>query len=189
MLLAVVALGVLALDQGSKALAVAHLEPGEPRRVLGPVLGLDLTRNSGAAFSTATGLTWVLTVIAAGVVIVVIRIAGRMASRSWAVALGLLLGGALGNLTDRLTRSPGFGRGEVVDFLEFPHWPIFNLADTSIVCAGVLIVLLSLLGIHSDGRSRGLGTSDDTTGDTTAGTTAGTTDAAAAPTPERSPDG
>jgi signal peptidase II len=144
---------VLLLDQGTKALAVAHLTEGRPVRLLGPALRLDLTRNPGAAFSTATGLTWVLTVIACVVVVVLVRVARRLGSRVWAVTLGLLLGGACGNLTDRIFRAPGVARGYVVDFLEFPHWPIFNLADSSIVCAGVLVVLLTLRGITFDGGS------------------------------------
>jgi signal peptidase II len=139
---------VILVDQVTKALAVAHLTEGRPVRVLGPVLRLDLTRNAGAAFSTATGMTWVLTVIAVAVVVVVVRASRRLGSRAWAVAFGLLLGGACGNLADRLLRAPGVARGHVVDFLEFPHWPIFNVADTSIVTAGALVVLLTLRGVR-----------------------------------------
>lgn len=152
LLLAAVAAAVLAVDQVTKSLAVAHLTPAQPVRLLGPVLRLYLTRNPGAAFSTATGMTWILTVIAVGVVVVLIRIARRLHSRAWAVTLGLLLGGALGNLRDRMLRSPGVGRGQVVDFLELPHWPIFNVADSCIVSAGVLVVLLTVLGFGLDGR-------------------------------------
>jgi signal peptidase II len=95
-------------------------------------------------------MTWVLTVIAVVVVVVVVRVASRLQSRVWALTLGLLLGGALGNLTDRLFRAPGVARGHVVDFLELPHWPIFNVADSAIVTAGVLVVLLTLLGVGLD---------------------------------------
>lgn len=143
---------VLALDQTTKALAVAHLTEGQPRDLVGSALRLHLTRNAGAAFSTATGMTWVFTLVALAVVVVVIRVASRLGSRIWALALGLLLGGALGNLSDRLFRAPGVARGHVVDFLEFPHWPIWNLADASIVSAGVLVVLLTLKGVGLDGR-------------------------------------
>ncbi len=146
------ALAVLVLDQVTKALAVAHLTEGQPTGFLGPVLRFDLTRNAGAAFSTATGMTWVLTLIAAAVVVFVVRASRRLGSRLWAVAFGLLLGGACGNLSDRLFRAPGVARGHVVDFLEFPHWPIFNLADTAIVCAGVLVVLLTLRGVSWERR-------------------------------------
>jgi signal peptidase II len=139
---------VVLLDQVTKALAVAHLTEGRPVRVVGPLLRLDLTRNAGAAFSTATGMTWVLTVIAVAVVVVVVRASRRLGSRVWALAFGLLLGGACGNLADRLLRAPGVGRGHVVDFLEFPHWPIFNVADTAIVTAGALVVLLTLRGVR-----------------------------------------
>jgi signal peptidase II len=138
---------VVVLDQVTKALAVAHLTEDKPTPLLGPVLRLDLTRNAGAAFSTATGFTWVLTLIAVAVVVFVVRATRRLGNPPWAVAFGLLLGGACGNLTDRLFRPPGFGFGHVVDFLEFPHWPIFNLADTSIVCAGALVVLLTMRGV------------------------------------------
>ncbi len=142
------------LDQTTKALAVAQLTEGQPRDLLGSALRLHLIRNAGAAFSTATGMTWVLTVIALAVVVVVLRVARRLGSRIWALTLGLLLGGALGNLTDRLFRAPGVARGHVVDFLEFPHWPIWNLADASIVTAGVLVVLLTLRGVGLEGDRR-----------------------------------
>ena len=148
--MALVAVVVLALDQLTKALVVADLGEGERRDFAGSLLRLHLTRNAGAAFSTATGMTWVLTVIAAVVVVVVVRVASRLQSRVWALTLGLLLGGALGNLTDRLFRAPGVARGHVVDFLELPHWPIFNVADSAIVTAGVLVVLLTLLGVGLD---------------------------------------
>jgi signal peptidase II len=143
---------VLIADQGSKLLAVHQLTGRGRVDLIGSLFGLQLTRNAGAAFSTATGATWVLTLIAIAVVLTIIRFARRLGSRGWTVALGLLLGGALGNLIDRLFRSPGFMRGHVVDFLEFPHWPIFNLADSCIVTAACLIALLSVLGIGIDGR-------------------------------------
>jgi signal peptidase II len=150
LLVGAVAGAVLALDQVTKAAVVAHLAEGEQRHLVGSVLQLHLTRNAGAAFSTATGMTWVLTVVAVAVVVVVLRVASRLHRRIWAVTLGLLLGGALGNLSDRLFRAPGVARGHVVDFLELPHWPIFNVADSAIVTAGALVVLLTLLGIGLD---------------------------------------
>jgi signal peptidase II len=153
----IVVVGLLALliwaaDQGTKLWAVHGLTPGERVSLIGSAFGLDLTRNAGAAFSMATGATWVLSVVAVAVVVTIIRFARQLGSWGWTVALGLLLGGALGNLTDRLFRAPGFMRGHVVDFLEFPHWPIFNLADSCIVTAACLIALLSLRGIGIDGR-------------------------------------
>ena len=159
----VTALAVLVwvVDQGTKYLAVRNLTRGERIDLIGSLFGLRLTRNAGAAFSMATGSTWLLTIIAAAVVIAIVRLAGRLGSNGWAFALGLLLGGALGNLTDRLTREPGFGRGHVVDFLEFPHWPIFNVADCCVVTAAVLIGLFSIIGLGIDGH-RVTGGADDT---------------------------
>jgi signal peptidase II len=151
-LFATVAAVVYAIDVASKIVVVRDLSGHEPISLLGGLLTLRLTRNPGAAFSTATGYTVLLTLVAIGVVICVTRLAARLGSTVWAVALGLLLGGALGNLTDRIFRSPGPLRGHVVDFLELPHWPIFNLADSAIVLGAALITLQSLRGIHLDGR-------------------------------------
>lgn len=149
--LLLVASGAYALDQVTKAAAVDRLQPGETVPLLGDLLRLQLTRNPGAAFSFATGMTWVLTLIAMIVVIVVLRSARRIGSRSWAVALGLLLGGATGNLTDRLVREPGVGRGQVVDFIAYGQLFIGNVADVAIVTAAVLVVLLGLRGRALDG--------------------------------------
>jgi signal peptidase II len=143
---------VLTLDQVSKSWVVANLDPTQPRDLVGSVLRLHLTFNPGAAFNLATGATWVLTLLAAGVVVVTIVTARRLGSRVWALALGLLLGGALGNLSDRIFRYPGGGRGHVVDFLELPRWPIFNVADMAVVSAAVLIALLAFSGIGIDGK-------------------------------------
>ncbi len=142
------------LDQVTKELAERNLTAGVPRPLLGDWLMLDLTHNAGAAFSVGTGYTVVLSLVAVGVIVVCLRVASRLASTGWAVALGLLLGGAAGNVTDRLLRSPGPLRGHVVDFLRLPHWPVFNVADTSICVAAAIFVLLSLRGVRLDG-SRG----------------------------------
>jgi signal peptidase II len=120
-------------------------------RLLGGFLTLLESRNSGAAFSIGTSATIVFTVIAIGVIIFILRTSRRIRSVPWAIALGLLLGGATGNLTDRIFRSPGFGRGHVVDWIEVPHWPVFNLADSAIVCGAILAVLLAARGIGIDG--------------------------------------
>jgi signal peptidase II len=149
---------VLALDVVTKVLAVALLAGRDPVRLLGGGLYLVLYRNPGAAFSLATGLTWLLTLIAIVVVIAIARLAPRLRSPGWAVGLGLVLGGALGNLADRLLRSPGPMRGHVVDFLSLlapdgSVWPVFNLADSAIVAGGVLLVLLALLGHDYDGTT------------------------------------
>jgi signal peptidase II len=156
-LFAVVAVVALALDVGSKLLVAAKLGDHAPIRTLGGALYLQETRNSGAAFSVGTGATVVLTVVAIAVVGFILRTAGRMRSAGWAVALGLVLGGALGNLGDRLFRAPGVGRGHVVDWISLfgpdgSHWPIFNLADSAIVCGAVLSAVLALRGIDIDGR-------------------------------------
>ena len=151
-LLVVLGAIVYATDQVTKALALRYLDAAEPLSVVDGVLQLRLVFNPGAAFSLGTNMTWLLTIVAVVVVIAVVRIARRLGSRGWAVALGLLLAGALGNLTDRLLRPPAFGRGHVIDFLELPNWPVFNVADTSIVTAAVLIALLGFRGIGVDGR-------------------------------------
>lgn len=151
-----VSLGVLVLDLLTKLLAVRELTGRDPVVLVGGVLTLRLVRNPGAAFGMAQGLTVVLTVVALVVVVVILRMARRLRSGWWAVALGLVLGGAVGNLVDRLFRAPGPGRGHVVDFLELPKWPVFNLADSAIVVAGLLMVLLSARGVpHGDAGPRG----------------------------------
>jgi signal peptidase II len=155
LLVALVAAGVYAVDQGSKALAVSRLDPGEPRQVIGELLQLHLIRNAGAAFSLATGVTWVLTVVAIVVVVVVVRSARRLGSPGWAIILGLLLGGALGNLTDRLLREPGFGRGHVVDFIDYGGLFIGNVADIAIVLAAAAVALQAVRGIGLDGSTHG----------------------------------
>ncbi len=158
-LLAITAAITLVLDVLSKIVAVAILEDHPPVELLGGGLYLVVYRNSGAAFSLATGLTWLLSLIALGVVVAIVRLAPRLRSAGWAFGLGLVLGGALGNLVDRLLRAPGPLRGHVVDFLSLlapdgSVWPVFNLADSAIVCGGVVLVLLAATGREFDG-SRG----------------------------------
>jgi signal peptidase II len=152
-----VAVFVLAADAISKAVVVADLAGRPPVRLLGGLLTLRLLRNSGAAFSIGTSMTLVFTAIAAGVIIFILRVARRLRSLPWAVTLGLLLGGATGNLADRLFRGPAPLRGSVVDWIQLPHWPVFNLADSAIVCGGVLAVLLALLGLRLDGTREAAG--------------------------------
>jgi signal peptidase II len=152
--LVAVAAATLATDVAAKVAAVASLSDRPPIELLGGLLTLRLTRNSGAAFSLAEGYTMVFTAVAAVVVVVIARVARRLSSLGWAIALGLLLGGAIGNLADRIFRSPGVFRGHVVDFLELPHWPVFNIADSAIVSAGALMVLLAARGIEADGGHR-----------------------------------
>ena len=151
-MLAGVAAFVLAADAITKALVVVHLRPDEPVHVLDDILMLDLLRNPGAAFSVGTGDTIVFTAIAVGVVIYIARTARNLRSVGWAITLGLLLGGAIGNLADRIFRAPGLFRGNVVDWIELTrYWPVFNIADSAIVCGGILTVLLAMFGYHLDG--------------------------------------
>jgi len=149
----VVAALTYATDVATKVVAVETLTGRPDIAVIPGVLDLHLTRNPGAAFSLATGATVLLTLIAAVVAVVIVRVATRLRDRTWGVALGLLLGGALGNLTDRLLREPGPLRGHVVDFLQLPNWPVFNVADAAIVVAVALIVVQSLRGVGVDGRA------------------------------------
>ncbi|MEU2628723.1 signal peptidase II [Kitasatospora sp. NPDC007106] len=151
-LLAVALLAFL-IDLGSKLLVVARLEGHRPIQVIGDVMTFQVIRNPGAAFGMGQAMTVVFTAIAAAVIVVIWRIARRLHSLPWAIALGLLLGGALGNLTDRLFRSPGVFRGHVVDFISVQHFAVFNLADSAIVCGGILVVLLSFRGSNPDGTT------------------------------------
>jgi signal peptidase II len=155
-LLLLLAALVLAADALSKVVVVATLAPGENVRVLGGLLYLTSLRNRGAAFSLGQGATVVFSLIAVVVAVVIVRTARRLYSSVWAAALGLVLGGALGNLADRVFRSPGVLRGGVVDFLSVfaPDgrvWPVFNLADSAIMCGGALGVVLTLRGVELDG--------------------------------------
>ena len=155
-LLAATAAITLLLDVLSKIVVVAILEGHPPMELLGGGLYLVVYRNAGAAFSMATGLTWLLSLIALGVVVAIVRLASRLRSAGWAFGLGLVLGGALGNLVDRLLRAPGPLRGHVVDFLSLlapdgSVWPVFNLADSAIVCGGAVLVLLAATGREFDG--------------------------------------
>ncbi|WP_217999812.1 signal peptidase II [Actinomadura formosensis] len=159
-MLVAVALAALAADIVSKIIVVATLQDREPVRLLGGAVTLLETRNSGAAFSIGTGYTVVFTLIACGVVVAILRTARNLRSTPWAVCLGLLLGGALGNLIDRLVRAPAPLKGHVVDWIQLPHWPVFNLADSAIVCGGALAVLLAARGLQVDG-TRISGKGDD----------------------------
>lgn len=158
MLWAAVAVTGLATDIATKIIAVSQLEPGVPVRLLGGVLTLRLIRNAGAAFSQGQRFTYVFAIAAIGVLIfVVLRLVPRLGHRGWAVALGLLCAGVSGNLVDRLFRAPGVLRGHVVDFLQLPKWPIFNVADMCLTGAAVLIVILAMIknvGINGERPGR-----------------------------------
>jgi signal peptidase II len=151
-LLLCVAAALLLADVISKLIVVANMVQGDrPFDVIPSVLDLQLTRNPGAAFGFAAGATVIFTVVAAAVVVFIIRAARKLGSVGWAWALGLLLGGALGNLGDRIFRAPGPLRGHVVDWIHLHHWPVFNIADSGVVIGGLLAVLLSMRGIRLDG--------------------------------------
>lgn len=149
-MLAIAALVVL-VDQVTKAVAVATLEGGEPVRVVGETVRLLLLRNPGAAFSMGTAMTEVLSVIACVVVLGLIAYSRRVHSRWWAWGLGLILGGAAGNLVDRFVRSPGVLRGHVVDFVSVGWWPVFNVADSCLVAGVVVVTVAVFLGVDRDG--------------------------------------
>ena len=154
--LAVVAPVALAPDIVTKVLMVANQEGKPPIRLLGGLVYLDVIRNSGAAFSMATGMTWILSLIAVAVVVALVVVAPRLRSTGWAIGLGLVLAGALGNLIDRIFRSPGPLRGHVVDFVSVfgpyaKYFAVFNVADSCICVGGALIVLMAILGRDYDG--------------------------------------
>jgi signal peptidase II len=131
---------IVALDQLSKIWAVQALSDG-PVEVVGSLLQFRLTRNPGGAFSLLTNVTPLLAVLAVVMVVYIVRTTRRTADVVMAYSLALVLGGAVGNLVDRLTRSPGFLRGEVVDFIKVPHWPTFNVADCAITVGVILIAI------------------------------------------------
>ncbi len=149
--LALVALTLYAVDIVTKVLAVRHLAGRPDGPLVGDLLVLHLTRNPGAAFSTGTEYTVVLSCLAAVAVCVVLYLSLRVRSVLWAVGLGLLLAGVSGNLTDRVLREPGPMRGHVIDFLMLPNWPVFNIADICINVAAGVILLQAFRGVRLDG--------------------------------------
>jgi signal peptidase II len=161
-----VAVAVLAVDILSKLIAVEQLQDRPPVRLLGGGLYLVHARNTGAAFSLGEGYTVVLSLFAVGVAVYILRAARRLRSLGWAVGLGLVLGGAVGNLIDRVFRAPGFLRGGVVDFLSLFDdggrvWPVFNVADACLVSGVCLLVLLVFRGIQPDGTRVGTATEQE----------------------------
>ncbi|BCJ47489.1 hypothetical protein GCM10010168_18470 [Actinoplanes ianthinogenes] len=158
-MLGVVAALAVTLDQVVKELSTARLTENEPVRALGGLVYLCLWRNSGAAWSVGSRHTWVFTVVAVAVAGWIGWIAARLRSKPWAVALGLVLGGALGNLGDRLFRDPGVLRGHVVDMISLfgpdaQYFPVFNVADMCLTVGVVLAVVFELTGRARDGSRR-----------------------------------
>jgi signal peptidase II len=148
---ALVGLVVLALDQVTKMLAIEHLTPGEPVNVIGSFLKFNLIRNSGAAFSLGAGYTPYISAVQIIVALGVVYLSRRLGSAGWAVAFGFLFGGALGNIIDRIFREPSPFHGHVIDFLQTPHWAIFNVADMAVTSAAALLVIQTLRGVRLDG--------------------------------------
>ncbi|MCT1956150.1 MULTISPECIES: signal peptidase II [Dermabacter] len=142
---------VFVLDQLSKLWAENTLEHNVAQPLVGDILKLRLIYNSGAAFGLGGSITPIITGVQIGIALAVIVVLVRsVRSRAWAISLSLLLGGALGNIVDRLFRDPGPLTGHVVDFLELPHWPIFNVADIAVTSGAVLLVLLTLVNVPLD---------------------------------------
>ena len=135
------------LDLATKAWAVSQLAHREPVKILGSFFQLTFVRNSGAAFSFASNATLFLSLFGIIVLLGVIYFAPKITSKGWSVVLGLVMGGVLGNLMDRIFREPSFLRGHVIDWMQLPHWPIFNIADSAIVVAATLAMILSIRNI------------------------------------------
>jgi len=134
-------------DFATKTWALTSLSSSEPRKIVGSFLQLTLVHNPGAAFSFATGFTLVFSLLALAVVVAVVYFAPKITSGGWQLCLGLLLGGVLGNLTDRIFREPSFLNGHVIDWIQIPSWPIFNLADSAICVAAFIAFVLSLRNV------------------------------------------
>jgi len=138
---------VWVLDLATKLWAVSTLSDRSNIKVIGDFLQLTLVRNPGAAFSVAEGATVFLTLFGFLVMAVIFYYSTRITSKGWSVVLGLAMGGILGNLVDRIFREPGVFRGHVIDWLQIPNWPVFNIADTAIVAAAAISMILSLRNI------------------------------------------
>lgn len=153
LLAAALAVIALTLDQVTKRIVVSNMYEGQVIDVFPPLLRWYFIRNSGAAFSMGEGVTWIFTIIQASVLVyVAIFLVRKIGSLPWALALGGLMGGVAGNLTDRLFLPPSFGNGHVVDFIALPKFAIFNVADMFIVCSMIGICLLLFTGREIDGR-------------------------------------
>ncbi|WP_327035500.1 signal peptidase II [Micromonospora ureilytica] len=138
---------VLAADQLTKYWAESTLSGGQTITILGDLLQLRLLYNPGAAFSIGSAYTWIFAVFAAAAVVAVTVVAWRVTSRAWAVALGLVLGGAATHLLDRLFREPGFARGHVVDFIDYAGFFVGNVADIALVVGVGIVMLLNVRGV------------------------------------------
>ena len=142
-----IAWAIWLIDFATKTWAIANLDSRDPIKLIGSFLQLTLVKNSGAAFSFATGATFILSIFACCVVAAIAYYAPKITSKGWAIVIGLALGGIVGNLTDRIFRAPGFFTGHVIDWIELPNWPVFNIADSAIVVATAIAVVLSIKNI------------------------------------------
>ncbi|MCX5206335.1 signal peptidase II [Streptomyces sp. NBC_00237] len=150
-LIAVMAAIPLAVDLATKQMALAHFSPADPVSTLGGLLKFTLISNSGAAFSLGEGTTWLFTAAKIIVITGMLWVARRVRVPLWGVVFGLLVGGAAGNLVDRVFRPPSPMQGAVIDWIQLPYWPVFNIADMSVVCGGILAVVAVFRGITLDG--------------------------------------
>jgi len=146
-----IAWAIWLLDFATKSWALNSLDSRNPVKLLGEFLQLTLVKNSGAAFSLAQGATIIFTIFAILVVATITYYSIKITSFGWSIVLGLALGGILGNLTDRIFRAPGFFTGHVIDWIQIPNWPVFNLADSAIVVAATIAVILSIRNISPMG--------------------------------------
>ena len=147
--------GVVIVDQATKWWAEQSLAGRPPVQVVGELLQFTFVRNPGGAFSIGTDRTWLFSIIAIAVAVAIVWYAGRVTSGWWRTALGVLLGGAVGNLIDRFIQPPGPGMGHVVDFLQLPNWPVFNVADMAVVGGAGAIIVLSVLGVEPAASAAG----------------------------------
>jgi signal peptidase II len=153
--LVIAAVLTYATDLVTKIIAVNELTGRKhPVEIFGSAFDLELVRNPGAAFGLGVGMTIVFSVVSVAVIVAILRTASRLGSIWWALVFGLVLGGALGNLTDRIFRDPGFGRGHVVDFMHITHWPVFNVADSAFCLAGAIVVVLAVKNVPLEGLRR-----------------------------------
>ena len=142
-----IAWGIWLTDLATKSWALANLDSRNPVKIIGSFLQLTLIKNSGAAFSLAEGATVLFSIFACFVVAAIAYFAPKLTSKGWSIVLGLALGGILGNLSDRIFREPGFFTGHVIDWIELPNWPVFNVADSAIVVAAAIAIVLSVKNI------------------------------------------
>ncbi|WP_124436777.1 signal peptidase II [Streptomyces sp. NL15-2K] len=146
-----VVLTLLTADLATKQIALTHFSVTDPTQTLGGLLKFTLVFNSGGGFSFGQGETWFFTTVKIGVLIAMLVVSPRIRTPVWAVSFGLIMAGAAGSLIDRIFRAPSPWQGHVVDWIQLPHWPVFNLADCSVVCGSALVAWASFRGIHLDG--------------------------------------